>query len=356
MKNNLSPSVGAMRFAAALIVTSLTHIQSANAGSNVVVIPMFEDDLIGNATKQDVLVDKTFSNASDAGIAGARPLTPLHTSRQFTCVNNDGVFDPALECSNEQEASPSYNPPLGTNVATRWERFQYVTYDRSTGLVWEAVPSPTPMTHTEATNRCQELSLEVESNMTLTNWRLPTVVELFSLVDFGMQESPLVYHQPASNYPALPFEGIKTEKPNDHEYAGDHYWTMTVASAYTAADLARYEQELPVWQANYDAWEAEHANDPDPGGLITPINPFLFSRPPEPDFFYYSVGFKDGDISLSRSRYVYLLPDAPGGLVVDNFKPQQYTWCVASLHPKFQADVIDRMLRYLEPGYESWTP
>jgi hypothetical protein len=111
--------------------------------------------------------------------------------------------------------------------------------DRTTQLVWERLPHSTAVTWLTATTRC---SLKTAGDQ--TGWRLPTFIELMTLVEPPLEK---MTHSPALP-PGHPFQGVK---------AGA-YWTINDSSiqpglAYTVdllhADVVPRDktQSHPIW-------------------------------------------------------------------------------------------------------------
>lgn len=99
--------------------------------------------------------------------------------------------------------------------------------DRTTGLLWERAPT-TPKTWDDAAVYCETLSLHG-----FTDWRMPTRIELLSLVDFGTSK-------PAINATAFPGTVIDAGSPESM------YWTRT---SYPTLALRRYVVSFDFGQA-----------------------------------------------------------------------------------------------------------
>lgn len=133
--------------------------------------------------------------------------------------------------------------PYGTSQNGRFailETFrQEAVLDLRTQLIWERSPNPTEVTWSTAHARC---SLKIVGGQ--TGWRLPSFIELMTLVEPLPPQAPIVPTLP----PGHPFQGIK---------AGA-YWTSDSPSseprhAYTVdllrADVATHEKSRtnPLW-------------------------------------------------------------------------------------------------------------
>jgi Protein of unknown function (DUF1566) len=116
---------------------------------------------------------------------------------------------------------------------------QEAVLDLRTQLIWERSPNPTEVTWSTAHTRC---SLKTVGGQ--TGWRLPSFIELMTLVEPIPQQAPIVPTLPVGH----PFQGVK---------AGA-YWTSDSPSsepkhAYTVdllrADVATHEKNRtnPLW-------------------------------------------------------------------------------------------------------------
>jgi hypothetical protein len=111
--------------------------------------------------------------------------------------------------------------------------------DRTTQLIWERSPHPTEVTWATATTRC---TLKTVGGQ--TGWRLPSFIELMTLVEPPARQTSAAPALPPHN----PFQGVKA----------DAYWTNDAlssdpAQAYTVdlfhADVAPHQknQAHPLW-------------------------------------------------------------------------------------------------------------
>ena len=135
------------------------------AQNKVVVIPMGSGST-GNASEADVLRGKTFSNQSATGLIGTRPSSPVP---EMTSVAADswGVTWP--------------NPRFTGGVAG------YT--DQLTSLHW-IIPDNSPLTWLTAVNHCYGLSTGVPPHV-INDWRMPTLREIHSLVDYSVENPAL---------------------------------------------------------------------------------------------------------------------------------------------------------------------
>lgn len=162
----------------------------------VVVIPLSGAD--GNATIDEVLKGKTFSNSISKGLTGTRAPAPVEkTGSMIGFPGSDGK----------------------TRLGVSWPTPRFYTgigilgmgnEDHLTGLIWQNPVSTTERNRQEAITYCDTLILGSGANI-FSDWRLANVKELQSLIDFG-RSSPAL---PANH----PFTGVEDTD----------YWTSTRA-------------------------------------------------------------------------------------------------------------------------------
>ncbi len=190
---------------ARVITTLLMFCSLAIAADRVVVVPL--NGATGDATVEDVLMDKTFSSSAAKGLTGTRFPALLKKTGQTVPANlNDDTF---------------YNK--GISTSPRWTHMQphtgdiyvpkpgYGYRDNNTGLIWLEDASHSATGIINAINYCEGLETVQSAGFYLvTDWRLPNIVELLSLIDYGHAA------------PAL---------PADHHFTGlvlgATYWSST---------------------------------------------------------------------------------------------------------------------------------
>jgi hypothetical protein len=137
---------------------------------------------------------------------------------------------------------------------------QEAVLDHRTQLIWERSPNPAEVTWTTAHTRC---TLKTVGGQ--TGWRLPSFIELMTLVEPLTQQTARVPTLP----PGHPFQGVK---------AGA-YWTSDSSSsepsqAYTVdlyvADVATQKktQTNPLWCVKGGIFEQPPQPPAKPVGLI----------------------------------------------------------------------------------------
>jgi Protein of unknown function (DUF1566) len=101
------------------------------------------------------------------------------------------------------------SPVRAAAPAGRYAVAHFTVYDTKTKLTWEQTPSTTKYVQADAKTHCATMVLNGNAN-----WRLPTMLELETLVDFAAQSSPAIDGNAFPNTPA------------------DWFWS---SSAYTGA-------------------------------------------------------------------------------------------------------------------------
>jgi Protein of unknown function (DUF1566) len=180
---------------------------SVLGADRVVIVPL--GGAVGDAGVEDVVMDKTFSSRAGKGLTGIRFPALLKKTGQTTRWNlNDDAF---------------YN--RGIDTSPRWTYMQpnpgggiiifkpgYGYRDNNSGLIWLADASHSEPGIMNAINYCENLDTvqSIPNVYLVTDWRLPNIVELLSLVDYGQAN------------PAL---------PADHHFTGlvlgANYWSST---------------------------------------------------------------------------------------------------------------------------------
>ena len=210
--------------------------QQVAAHEKVVVIPLSGncdecEEATGLALERDVRRGRTFSNSWSTGLTGTRPPAPVartgQTSSRATGDDGDlknGIFWPI-----------------------RFTEGDSVVIDNLTELMWQKVPANEVDNGdwSSAIDHCNELTLFANNcigclGWYATDWRLPNINELLSLVDRSSFNPAL---------PALdPFINVKSVG----------YWTSTAYPAgpddfwvvdFTNGSVAFYDDTVPqrVW-------------------------------------------------------------------------------------------------------------
>jgi hypothetical protein len=122
-------------------------------------------------------------------------------------------------------AGPYYVPPAWNRTLPSAARFMVLTnfasaavLDRETGLVWEKSPQTPAQSWDGAKEDCLEKAYSGRRG-----WRLPSIVELASLIDLNVTQGPTLP-------PGHPFTTVQSAV----------YWSATTPSSFSAIALVVY--------------------------------------------------------------------------------------------------------------------
>ena len=161
------------------------------------VVPLFTgSDATGDAVAADVLVGKTFSNATANGITGTRELVPVHKSGEEKCTydydppNNSWQWD--TNCTNASRP-PGQDGELQLGVAYPSPRFtdngNGTVTDNMTGLVWlkdaSCFGQRTWLDALTDTAQLNSGECGLTDNSSAGDWHLPSVIELQGICHYG---------------------------------------------------------------------------------------------------------------------------------------------------------------------------
>lgn len=106
---------------------------------------------------------------------------PLLVTKQTFCYDLAGNV---VDCRSQEFPGQDGFYRKGLVMADRFvDNGDGTVTDRYTGLTWQQLPAPNGLTWDEALRYCEDLELGGE-----TDWRLPNVRELRSLVDYGRSQ------------------------------------------------------------------------------------------------------------------------------------------------------------------------
>ncbi len=125
----------------------------------------------------------------------------------------------------------SINDARANAPSGRYTQQGATVVDNKTGLTWEQSASTTPFTWTGAKSRCSSVG---------AGWRVPTIKELQSLVDYARSGTPKI---DTAYFPGTPFEP---------------FWWSSTAMAGSSSD---------AWYVDFDNGSAGHQAMTD-GGLV----------------------------------------------------------------------------------------
>ncbi len=133
-------------------------------------------------------------------------------------------------------ATPSWDQTLAANV-----RFVVLSnlnndavLDRETGLVWQRAAGSTAVTWFEAQSIC--ISASAGTRM---GFRIPTIQELFSLVDLGVSGPPFL--------PANPFTNVQWSADG----GSGNYWSATSLQKYWRGTRPDCDNGSCAWVMNF---------------------------------------------------------------------------------------------------------
>ena len=185
-------------FGGGLLVLVLILSWTTVCAADFYVIPVGKK-ATGDATADDVLKGKTFSNSSATGLTGRMPPAPVEKTgqKQQSLSGDDG----------DLQRGVSWPDP-------RFSAGTYVVTDHLTGLMWQKSLNTSFMSWYSAIPYCNNLVLWSGGPIGsyLDDWRLPNIKELQSLIDYGKR------------HPAL---------PDNHPFTGllsDYYWSSTTCA------------------------------------------------------------------------------------------------------------------------------
>lgn len=116
------------------------------------------------------------ASASDAAVASGATVTDAATSTDGTLATDCGDW----ACF--PMPNPDSTPPRPADYDTTDPD---VVFDRVTGLLWQKVAAPTQLEADAVSNACDDLALGG-----FADWRLPSLMELVSLVDHASDAAP----------------------------------------------------------------------------------------------------------------------------------------------------------------------
>lgn len=163
----------------------------------------------------------------------ARVVLPSSMTVDFPDLQEGAAFTASVAAVNEVGEGPSGSSEPVTYVDRQWAQWVVpatpdytlvgdVVRDERTGLEWQRVAAPLAMTWSEAVSYCEGLSLGGASD-----WRLPTLIELSSLVDFS--KSPTI--------DTTVFTGLPVAAPWEQPAA--RYWSATLFAPAPGAAWVR---------------------------------------------------------------------------------------------------------------------
>lgn len=225
-------------------VFALTSLSVAQ--DKVVVIPLIGNGATGNATINEVLNGKTFSNSSATGLTGTRPPVSVKKTGQNPSI----PIDPAPSGSdgdlmkgaawpnprftknvNAADDDGSGGGAAGNGICDGTEACNGTVTDNLTGLTWLANADCPNATRDWATALSDVTNLNTDGTMNgndcgdtsnggghQTDWRLPNRFELESLLHLGLYDPALPNTAGTGQWlPGDPFTRVRNS----------NYWSST---------------------------------------------------------------------------------------------------------------------------------
>jgi hypothetical protein len=139
--------------------------------------------------------DADANGFADGGNADGAPAADAGQNMEGASSTEGGTAVDASPETGDAEAGPTSCMSTGTNPDRRLIQWplppdspplgeysvaKETVLDNTTGLMWERVPPETDQTFADATARCSSLGAGG-----YTDWRLPTRIELLSIIDYG---------------------------------------------------------------------------------------------------------------------------------------------------------------------------
>lgn len=169
---------------------------------------------------------------SDTGDSSTASLTyPVVDTGQTACYDGDGA---EITCPETGEAFAGQDAQYAGLQPSYTDNGDGTVTDNVTGLVWQQVPANSGLNNEEAEAYCESLVLGGYDD-----WRLPTVKELQSIVDYTRSPSA---GDAANLGPAIntDFFDITALASGTTDYDPDYGYFWTSTSAYFGGDSPEY--------------------------------------------------------------------------------------------------------------------
>ncbi len=143
--------------------------------------------------------------------------TPLVDTMQDQCFDLAGL---AIACPAEGEALYGQDAQHPRLAAAYADNGNGTVTDTNTGFVWQKTPEPDRLQFADAIGYCAALELGG-----LSNWRVPTIKELYSLADF---RGELLKPEEGSPTPYLDTTAFDFDYPDAQMIFAGQYWSSTL--------------------------------------------------------------------------------------------------------------------------------
>jgi hypothetical protein len=143
--------------------------------------------------------------------------TPLVDTMQDQCFDLAGL---AIACPAKSEALYGQDAQHPRLAAAYTDNGDGTVIDTNTGFVWQKTPEPDRLQFADAIGYCAALELGG-----LSNWRVPTIKELYSLADF---RGELLKPEEGSPTPYLDTTAFDFDYPDARMIFAGQYWSSTL--------------------------------------------------------------------------------------------------------------------------------
>lgn len=142
---------------------------------------------------------------------------PIVDTMQNACFSTDGT---TIDCPNSDEPLYGQDAQYSRTAASYTDNDNGTVSDNVTGLLWQQSPENARLQFAEAKSYCESLSLGGT-----TDWRVPTIKELYSLADF---RGELLKPEQGSPTPYIDTSVFDFQYPRPPMVFAGQYWSSTL--------------------------------------------------------------------------------------------------------------------------------
>ncbi len=142
---------------------------------------------------------------------------PIVDTMQDTCYGTDGT---AIDCPNINDPLYGQDAQYSQTAMSYTDNENRTVSDNITGLVWQQSPDNARLQFAEAEAYCESLNLGGR-----TDWRVPTIQELYSLADF---RGELLKPEQGSPTPYIDTSVFDFQYPRPPMVFAGQYWSSTL--------------------------------------------------------------------------------------------------------------------------------